>query len=461
MKLRSDGTLDRYKARLVALGNRQEYGVDYEETFAPMAKMTTIRTVLAIAASQGWSLHQMDVKNAFLHGDLKEDIYMTPPPGLFSSHTMEVCKLNRSLYGLKQAPRAWFEKFRSTLLQFEFVQSQYDSSLFLRKTSTGIVLLLIYVDDIVITGTDSLLITQLQQHLHDSFHMKDLGHLTYFLGLEVHTNSSGIFLHQHKYTKDLIALAGLENSTSVDTPLEMNVKLHNSEGDLLSDPLLYRQLVGSLNYLTITRPDISFAVQQVSQFMHSPRHLHLAAVRRIIRYLRGSPGRGLFFPTGSSLQLMAFSDADWAGCPHTRRSVTGWCMFLGDSLISWKSKKQDRVSKSSTESEYRAMSAACSEITWLRGLLTELGFPQTTPTPLHADNTSAIQIATNPVYHERTKHIEVDCHYIREAVNEHVISLPHVSTTFQLVDIFTKSLPRQRHQFLVGKLMLLDNLASI
>nr|CAD1830248.1 unnamed protein product [Ananas comosus var. bracteatus] len=257
VKLRSDGTLDRYKARLVALGNRQEYGINYEETFAPVAKMTT--------------------------------------------------------------------------------------------TSAGIVLLFVYVDDIVITGTDSLLITQLKQHLRQSFHMKDLGHLTYFLGLEVQTDSSGIFLHQHKYIQDLIALGGLQDSSSVDTPLEVNVKYHIAEGEILPDPLLYRQLVGSLNYLTITRPDISFAVQQ---FCHWLVHV-------------------------------------------------SW-----NSLVSWKSKKQDRVSKSSTESEYRAMSAACSEITWLRGLLTELGFPQHDPTPLHADNTSAIQIATNPVYHEHTKHIE-------------------------------------------------------
>jgi hypothetical protein len=291
--------------------------------------------------------------------------------------------------------------------------------------------------------------------------MKDLGLLTYFLGLVVHTDPSGIFLNQHKYTQDLISLAGLQDSSSVDTPMEVNVKYRSEEGDLLSDPTMFRQLVGSLNYLTITRPNISFAVQQVSQFMQTPRHLHLAAVRRIIRYLRGSSGRGLFFPAGSSLRLVAYSDADWAGCPDTRRSVTGWCMFLGDSLISWKSKKQARVSKSSTESEYRAMSAACSEIVWLRGLLAELGFSQSDSTPLHADNTSAIQIAANPVYHERTKHIEVDCHSIREALDTRVISLPHVSTDLQIADVFTKAMTRQRHQFLVGKLMLLDRPTSI
>ncbi|XP_059301811.1 uncharacterized mitochondrial protein AtMg00810-like [Lycium ferocissimum] len=402
--------------------------------------MTTVRTIIAIAASQNWPLYQMDVKNAFLHGDLKEDIYIKPPPGLFLSPT-SVCKLKWSLYGLKQAPRAWFDKFRSTLLQFSFEQSKYDSSLFLRKTSTGCVLLL--------------------QQLKDSFHMKDLGILTYFLGLEVHYDSLGVFLNQHKYTQDLIALVGLQESSSIDTLLELNVKYRREEGDILPDPTLFQKLVGILNYLTITQLDISSAVQRVSQFMQAPYHLDLVVVRHIIRYVLGTSTRGLFFPSGSLIRLDAFSDSDWAGCPNTRRSVTGWCMFLGDSLISWKSKKQARVSKSSTESEYRVMYAACSEIVWLRGRLAEIGFPQSNPTPLHADNTSAIQIAINPVYHERTKHIEVDCHYIGEAVDKGVITLPHVSSNLQIADVFTKSMTRQRHQFLVGKLMLLDSPASI
>jgi len=381
--------LDRYKARLVALGNNQEYGINYEETFAPVAKMTTVRTILALAASSDWPLHQMDVKNDFLHGDLKECIYMKPPPGLFPSPTSHVCKLRHSLYGLKQAPRAWFDKFRTTSLQFSFQQSKYDTSLFLQKSDKGIVFLLVYVDDIVITGSDSILLDQLKTHLLESFHMKDLGSLTYFLGLEVHHGPSGISLNQHKYAQEAL---------SIDTPMELNVKLRKKESDLLADPSLYRKLVGSLIYLTITRPDISFDVQQVSQFLQTPRHLHLTAVRRIIRYVHGTSARSLFFPASNSTRLAPHSDADWAGCADTHRSITGWCVFLGDVLISWKSKKQDRVSKSSTESEYRAMSLACSEIIWLRGLLAELDFSLTDPTPLHADNTSAIQITANPVY---------------------------------------------------------------
>eukprot|EP00268_Persea_americana_P059265 TRINITY_DN7252_c0_g2_i3.p1 TRINITY_DN7252_c0_g2~~TRINITY_DN7252_c0_g2_i3.p1 ORF type:complete len:904 (-),score=94.40 TRINITY_DN7252_c0_g2_i3:300-3011(-) len=457
VKLKSDGSLDRYKARLVALGNRQEYGIDYEETFALVAKMTTVRTVLAIAASQSWPLYQMDVKNAFLHGDLKEEVYMRLPQGIPSSSKTDVARLRRSLYGLKQAPRAWFDKFRTTLLQLSFIQSPYDPSMFTLHSSRGSTILLVYVDDIIITGPHSDMIRQIQASLQDKFHMKDLGPLNYFLGLEVHQSKKGLFLHQHKYATDLVDLADLGDSSPVDTPLEVNVKLRQQDGDLLPDPTFYRRLVGSLVYLTITRPDLSYAVNLVSQFMTAPRHHHLAAVKRIIRYIIGTSTRGLFFPVGTPLTLTAYSDADWAGCPDTRRSTTGWCVYLGDALISWKCKKQDKVSKSSTESEYRAMSSACSEILWLRGLLSELGFYQTTPTPLHADNTSAIRITENPVFHERTKHIEVDCHFIRDEYDRKVITLPHISTELQLADIFTKGLPRPRHEFLVRKLLLVDS----
>jgi hypothetical protein len=219
--------------------------------------------------------------------------------------------------------------------------------------------------------------------------------------------------------------------------------------------------VGSLNYLTITRPDISFAVQQVSQFMQDPCQTHLAAVCRLLRYLKGTSGRDLFFPLENSLQLEGFSDADCAGCADTRCSVTGWCMFLADALISWKSKKHTHVSKSSTEYEYQAMSSACSKIVWLRGLLGELSVSQLTPTPLHADNTSAIQIAANPVFHERTKHIEVDCHSICEALARQEITLPHISSEHQTADVFTKALSRSCYQFLIDKLLLRDRPTSI
>ncbi|XP_020201875.1 uncharacterized protein LOC109787730 [Cajanus cajan] len=239
----------------------------------------------------------MDVKNAFLHGDLKEDIYITLLGGMSTLSPPNVCKLKRSLYGLKQAPRVW--------------------------TPKGIVVLLVYVDDIVVTGSDPDAISKTQQMLHSTFHMKELGHLNYFLGLEVHYHPEGIFINQHKYIQDLVQLAGLTNATLVDTPMEFNVKYRRHEGELLDDPTQYRKLVGSLIYVTITRPDISFVVHTVSKFMQSPRHFHFSAVQRIIKYILGTSRRGLFFPKNSSLQLQAYSDADWAGCPETRRSTTG------------------------------------------------------------------------------------------------------------------------------------------
>ncbi|WVY98629.1 hypothetical protein V8G54_030780 [Vigna mungo] len=378
IKLHSDGSIDRYKARLVVLGNKQEYGLDYDETFAPVAKMTTVQTFLALAASKSWPLHQMDVKNAFLHGNLKEEVYITLPGGM-------------STISPNTAPRVWFEKFRSTLLGFSFNQSQYDPSLFLQRTPKGIVILLVYVDDIVVTGNDQDVIFRIKQMLNSPFHMKDLCHLNYFLGLEVHYHPEGIFVNQHKYIQDLVQLAGLTNTTPVDTPMEVNVKYRRHDGELLDDPTQYQKLVGSLIYVTITRPDISYAVGVYSFLV-----IHLFNSKLI--------------------------------------EINYWLVYVP---------------------------RECSYFMEMLETRLKLEVSQAQPTPLHADNTSAIQIAANPVYHERTKHIEVDCHSIREAYDRRVITLPHVSTVVQIADIFTKSLPHQRHNFLLGKLMLVDSLASI
>eukprot|EP00268_Persea_americana_P044937 TRINITY_DN4553_c2_g1_i10.p1 TRINITY_DN4553_c2_g1~~TRINITY_DN4553_c2_g1_i10.p1 ORF type:complete len:308 (+),score=35.45 TRINITY_DN4553_c2_g1_i10:1732-2655(+) len=274
IKHRSNGSIDRYKARLVAQGYKQEYGIDYEETFAPVAKMTTVRCLLAVAASRNCPLWQMDVKNAFLHGDLKEVVYMRPPPG-YSCPPHHVCKSTKSLYGLKQAPRAWFEKFRSAILQAHFYQSSNDSSLFIRRSSHGYTILLIYVDDMIISGNDHDGIDELKTHLMSTFKMKDLGSLTYFLGLEVQQNKDGIQITQSKYVDDLIHSARLGDAKTFATPIELNVKLSKDDGHPLPDPTIFRRLVGSLLYLTMTRPDISHAVQAVSQFIGHPHKPHL------------------------------------------------------------------------------------------------------------------------------------------------------------------------------------------
>ena len=451
IKTRADGSVERYKARLVARGFTQEYGIDYEETFAPVARLTSVRTLLAVAAVRHWPLFQMDVKNAFLNGDLLEEVYMQPPPGYPDSQN-QVCRLRRALYGLKQAPRAWFAKFSSVVAQQGFTPSSYDSALFIRHTSTGIILILLYVDDMIITGDDPAGICDLQKFLNQQFEMKDLGTLSYFLGLEVTSSSDGYYLSQAKYASDLLSKVGLTDSKTVSTPLELNVKLNTTDGEPLSDATLYRQLVGSLIYLTVTRPDLAYAVHLVSQFMSAPRSTHYAAVLRILRYIKGTLFHGLHFSAQSSLELRAYADADWAGDPTDRRSTTGYCFLLGSSLISWRSKKQSVVARSSTEAEYRALADATSELLWLRWLLADMGAPQTTSTPIHCDNRSAIHIAHNDVFHERTKHIEIDCHLIRHHLQQSALHLLSVSSEDQLADVFTKSHPPGRLRDLVSKL---------
>ncbi|TYK00711.1 putative mitochondrial protein [Cucumis melo var. makuwa] len=287
-------------------------------------------------------------------------------------------------------------------------------------------------------------ISDLQHYLGQHFEMKDLGSLNYFLGLEVSRRSDGYLLSQAKYASDLLARSGITDSNTASTPLDPNVHLTPYDGVPLEDVSLYRQLVGSLIYLTVTRPDIAYAVHIVSQFMAAPRTIHFTVVLRILRYVKGTLGHGLQFSSQSSLVLSGYSNADWAGDPTDRHSTTGYCFYLGDSLISWRSKKQSVVSRSSTESEYRALADATAELLWLRWLLADMGVPQQGPTLLHCDNRSAIQIAHNDVFHERTKHIENDCHFIRHHLLSHTLLLQPVSTTEQPADIFTKALPSTR-----------------
>uniref|UniRef100_A0A2N9G7D2 Integrase catalytic domain-containing protein n=1 Tax=Fagus sylvatica TaxID=28930 RepID=A0A2N9G7D2_FAGSY len=451
IKTKSDGSIERYKARLVAKGYAQEYGIDYEETFAPVARITSVRSLLAIAAVHQWPLFQMDVKNVFLNGDLTEEVYMQAPPG-YSDCPDKVCLLRRALYGLKQAPRAWFAKFSSIVHQFGFSSSSHDTALFIRRSDKGMILLLLYVDDMIITGDDHSGISDFKLFLHQQFEMKDLGHLSYFLGLEVSSDSTGYYLSQAKYASDLLSRAGLTDTKVVSTPLEMNARLTPLDGTPLSDATLYRQLVGSLVYLTVTRPDIAHAVHLVSQFLSAPHSTHYAAVLHILRYIKGTMFHGLHFSAHSTLDLCAYSDADWAGDPTDRRSTTGFCFFLGDSLISWRSKKQHIVSRSSTEAEYRALADTTSELLALRWLLEDMGVTHSSPTVIHCDNRSAIQIAHNDVFHERTKHIEIDCHLVRHHLSAGILHLLPVSSSDQTADIFTKTFPPGRFRDLVSKL---------
>ncbi|KAI3755837.1 hypothetical protein L1987_55646 [Smallanthus sonchifolius] len=413
--------------------------------------MTTVRTLIVVASVRQWKVCQMDVKNAFLNGDLHEEVYMTPPPGI-AHQPGGVCRLRKALYGLKQAPRAWFEKFSTVITFLGFVPCNHDSILFVRCTNAGCILLSLYVDDMIITSDDYDGIESLKRDLAHRFAMKDLGLLRYFLGIEVAQSKKGYLLSHTKYISDLFHRARLFDNRIADTPLETNARYSPTNGVPLSDPSIYRTIVGSLVYLTVTHPDIAHVIHVVSQFVTAPTSVHWGAVFRILRYLRGTQFQSLLFPSTSFLELRAYSDADWDSDPNDRKSTTGFCIFLGDSLISWKSKKQDVVSRSSTEAEYRAMEVTTCEIVRLRWLLVHMGVVVSSPTPLHCDNQSAMQIAKNFVFHERTKHIEIDCHFTRHHLQLGTISLPFVPSALQIADVFTKAQSASRFRFLCDKL---------
>ncbi|RVW90881.1 Retrovirus-related Pol polyprotein from transposon RE1 [Vitis vinifera] len=348
---------------------------------------------------------------------------MEQPPGFVAQgESGLVCRLRRSLYGLKQSPRAWFGRFSSVVQEFGMLRSTADHSVFYHHNSLGqCIYLVVYVDDIVITGSDQDGIQKLKQHLFTHFQTKDLGKLKYFLGIEIAQSSSGVVLSQRKYALDILEETGMLDCKPIDTPMDPNVKLVPGQGEPLGDPGI------------------------------STARSHWDAVIRILRYIKSTPGQGVLYENRGHTQVVGYTDADWAGSPTDRRSTSGYCVFIGGNLISWKSKKQDVVARSA-EAEYRAMALATCELIWLRHLLRELRFGKDEQMKLICDNQAALHIASNPVFHERTKHIEVDCHFIREKIASGCVATSFVNSNDQLADIFTKSLRGPRIKYICNKL---------
>ncbi|KAL9455248.1 hypothetical protein AB3S75_010624 [Citrus x aurantiifolia] len=456
IKYQYDGTIERYKARLVAKGYNQTEGIDYHATFSPVAKLVTVRALLSLAAVKGWILEQLDVSNAFLQGDLEEEVYMQVPQGFSKQGEHLVYKLNKSIYGLKQASRNWFSKFSSTIQQAGFRQSKADYSLFVKTNAKFSTFVLVYVDDIIVVGNDAAEVSRIKDFLAQKFYIKALGKLKYFLGIEVARSSRGIFLSQRKYALDILKDAGLLAGRVSHFLMEQQLRLSSTDGDPLSNPSSYRRLVGRLIYLTVTRPDIVFAVHVLSRFMHEPRTTHMDAAIRVLRYLKGSLGKGILLSSTSDLHIRGYCDADLGSCPTTRRSVTGYCTFLGDSPISWKTKKQNVVSRSTAEAEYRSLADLSCELQWLKALFADLGHLQHEAMTVYCDNQSALYIAENPVYHERTKHIELDCHFVRERVQSNLLLPLHIPTSMQVADVFTKPLGHALFHHHIRKLGVVD-----
>ncbi|KAJ0937235.1 putative RNA-directed DNA polymerase [Helianthus annuus] len=459
IKYKANGEIERYKARLVAKGYNQREGIDFGETFSPVVKMVTVRCVLSLAVQKGWVLYQLDVNNAFLYGSITEDVYMTLPEGYYSKNDGKVCKLVKSLYGLKQAPRKWNEKLTNVLCDVGFVQSQCDHSLYVLNKNSVFIVLLVYVDDIVITGNSGVEISRIKSLLSKSFQIKDLGVLKYFLGLEVIYDKSGICLNQRKYCLDLLAEFGYLGCKPVGTPIELSHVINKDLEDkqeVLVEITGYQKLIGKLIYLSLTRPDICYAVQFLSQYMHRPCESHLKVALRLLRYLKLSPGKGLLFKKDECFDLTCYADSDWGKCLSTRKSVTGYCVFLGHNLVSWKSKKQSTVSRSSGEAEYRAMCSATCELVWVVNLLSELQVCCKTPVQLFCDSSAAMSIAANPVFHERTKHFELDLYFLREKIASGFVQTVKVDSESQLADLFTKGLGVRMHELFCEKLGLVN-----
>ncbi|GJX43008.1 retrovirus-related pol polyprotein from transposon TNT 1-94 [Tanacetum coccineum] len=412
VKLDELGGILKNKARLVARGYRQEEGIDFEESFAPVARLEAIRIFLAFAAHMNMVVYQMDVKTAFLNDNLREEVYVSQPDGFVDpDNPNHVYKLKKALYGLKQAPRAWYDMLSSFLLSQDFSKGSVDPTLFIRREGKELLLVQIYVDDIIFAASTPELCDLFAKIMCSKFKMSMMGKISFFLGLQISQSPRGIFINQSKYALESLKKYGFDTCDPVDTPMVEKSKLDEDKEWKAVDPSHYHGMIGTLLYLTASRPTYNLLYACV----------------------------------------LAFADADHVGCQDTHRSTSSSMQFLGDRLVSWSSKRQKSAAISSTEDEYIALSSYCAQVHWMRSQLTDYGFGFN-KIPMYCDNKSDIALCCNNVQRSRSKHIDIRFHFIKGHVENSVIKLYFVNTEYQLTDIFTKALGRERIEFLINKL---------
>ena len=453
VKRDENGSVDRFKARLVAQGYSQVRGVDYDEVFSPVARNTSVRSLLALANAHDLEVHQMDVKTAFLNGSLDCDIYMSQPEGFVDpDRPNHVCKLKKSIYGLKQSARCWNTTLDEYLKSVGYRKSNADGCIYVKSMKDvnghiSFVILGVYVDDIIPVSNDTALLKAEKAALCERFEMVDQGEIHYLLGMSIKRDreSRTLTISQPNYVEKVLRKFGMENCKPVSTPLEPGRRFQQlSPNDEPFDVQTYQQAIGCLTYVsTATRPDIAAAVGVLSQYMSKPSKDHWTGVKRILRYLKGTLKYGLKFSVHEEEpELFGYSDADWAGDVDTRRSTSGYVFQIGTSTVSWSSRKQATVAKSSTEAEYVALSSATQEAVWLRRLMEDLGREMAAPTTIYEDNQGAIELAKNAKYHNRTKHIDICHHFVRERVVSNEIQVIYCPTGDMIADIMTKGLAK-------------------
>ncbi|GAU45883.1 hypothetical protein TSUD_401080, partial [Trifolium subterraneum] len=407
LKMNSKGEVTRHKARLVARGFLQKEGIDCGEVFAPVTRMETIRLVTAIVNINDWPMYQMDVKSAFLNGPIEEE-----------------CVTEHGVYVKKHDEK-------------------------------GLIVMCLYVDDLLITCSNDKYISEFKSDLKREFEMTDLGYMTYFLGIEFHRTDQGILMHQTRYAKEILKKFEMGKCNSALSPAEPRLQLSKSTEEEDVDPTSYRQLIGSLRYLCNTRPNLAYSVGIVSRFMDKPKSSHLIAVKRILRYVKGTIDYGVFFPANdrkNECKLMGYTDSNWCGDVEDRKSTAGYIFYFGEAPISWCSKKEPIVALSSCEAEYIAASLITCQTIWLRNLIEEISLVKCNTVTLKVDNVSAINLAKNPIAHGRSKHIEMRFHYHREQVNNGNLTLEYCKSEEQVADLFTKAVAVQVFQKLRGQM---------